>query len=106
SLGRGSKYQRGHRDAGEHTPVRPHESECRSLAETPLGIVGRLREPLDDLGELLEALVGLAVLARRVARVDALEDDGELPVSERDVIVDPREISPRFARISLAHLLA
>jgi hypothetical protein len=38
---------------------------------TSLGIVGGLGEALDQAGEMLDSLVDLAVLARRVAGVDA-----------------------------------
>ena len=47
-----------------------------------LSLVGRLREALDEAGELLDSLVGLAIGAGCVAGVDALEDDRQLPVAE------------------------
>jgi hypothetical protein len=49
-----------------------------------LRLVGRLRQPLDQAGEVLDAGVDLAVLAGAAAGGDALEDDRRLPVAEGD----------------------
>ncbi|MGZ5333409.1 MAG: phosphotransferase, partial [Solirubrobacterales bacterium] len=56
-------------------------------------LVRGLGELADHLAELLEALLGLAVAAGGVARVDALEDHRQLPPAERDEEVDLREIA-------------
>ena len=65
-----------------------------TLAEPALGLVGALGEAADDLRRTPRRLgLGLAVLARRVAGVDALEDDRQLPVAERDEEVDLREVA-------------
>ena len=68
------------------------------------GLVGRLGQALDDLRELLEALVGLAVLAGGVAGVDALEDDRQLPVAERDEEVDLGEVAAGALGVALPDL--
>ena len=78
----------------------------RGSAAAALGLVGRLGEALDDLGELLDALVDLAVLARRVARVDALEDDRQLPVAEGDEEVELGEVAAGALRVAGLQLLA
>ena len=77
--------------SGDATGAEPARVMLR--AQAPLGLVGGLGELLDDAGELLEALVALAVLALGVAGEDALEDDRQLPVAQRDVEVDLGEVA-------------
>ena len=84
---------------GAGTPAAPRARQ--GLVQAPRRVVRGLDEPLHDLRELLVALVRLAVLAGGVACVDALEDDGELPVRERDVEVDPGQVPAGCARVSL-----
>src|SRR5918994_6051490 len=59
-------------------------SEATTLLslEASRSVQARARELLDDLAERAELVGGLAVGAGRVARVDALQDRGELPVGE------------------------
>src|SRR3954452_15290991 len=72
-----------------------------------VGRVARgVREALDNLRELLEALVGLPVLPRRVARIDALEDDRQLPEAERDEEVDLGQVAARALGVALPDVVA
>src|SRR6201988_4324694 len=80
--------------------------ENATSAQTPLGLARRVGELLDHLGELVHGCVGLAVLTCRVASVDALKDDRQLPVGERDVEVDPGEVAAGEALIAVPDLLA
>ena len=87
---------------GGHARRRPGRALSAPLWQAARGVVRRLRQPLDDLRELLEALVGLAVLAGGVAGVDALEDDRQLPEAEGDEEVDLAEVAARALRVALA----
>src|SRR5665811_2076563 len=70
----------------------------------PLGGLGRLGQPLDQAGEVLYAGVDLAVLAGRVAGVDALEDDRQLPVAEGDEEVELGEVAAGALGVAGAQL--
>src|SRR5665811_55960 len=70
----------------------------------PLGGLGRLGQPLDQAGEVLDAGVDLAVAARFVAGVDALEDDRQLPVAEGDEEVELGEVAAGALGVALAQL--
>src|SRR5215210_419380 len=65
---------------------------CLNSRKAALSLGGALRQALDDRAELLEGVVGLAVLPGRVAGEDALEDDRQLPVAQRDVEVELGEV--------------
>ena len=71
----------------------------------PLGLLGRLGEALDQPRELFDPGVDLAVGARRVAGVDALEDDRQLPVAEREEEVEFGDVAARALGVARRQLL-
>jgi len=71
-----------------------------------LGRFGGGGQVLDHRGEVLDSRVDLAVLARGVAGVDALEDDRQLPVAEGDEEVELGEVAARFLCVARTQLLA
>src|SRR5262249_59486287 len=84
----------------------PAFARAPPLGKPVRGLVRGLRQPLDDLGELLEALVRLAVLAGRVAGVDPLEDDRQLPVAEGDEEVDLAQVPARALGVARTDVVA
>src|SRR4051812_36766835 len=82
---------------------RPTRKSSTALALDPLGLLG---QPLDKPREGLDALVDLAVAARGVAGVDALEDDRQLPVAEGDEEVEVREVPAATLGVAGLQLLA
>ena len=105
--GRGRPARRRARPRADPAPDRNEPTgPGRVQAGSCHGLVGGLRQALDDLRELLKAVVGLAVLARRVAGVDALEDDRQLPVAEGDEEVDLAQVAARRAPRSAPDLVA
>src|SRR5262245_40539443 len=94
------------RGMGGTSQRRFESNRCRGSVEAALGLVGALRETLHEAAELLEAFVRLPVLSGRVAGIDALEDDRELPVAERDVEVELGEVAAGALGVAGPDLLA
>ena len=72
---------------------------ARPQPRRSIGLVGGLGQADDVLAELLEAVLGLAVLTLGVTGVDALEDYRQLPVAERDEVVDPAQVPAGILRV-------
>ena len=68
------------------------------MSVAPLGLLGRFGQPLDQSGEVLDAGIDLAVPAGGVARVDTLEDDRQLPVTEGDEEIELGEVGRASCR--------
>src|SRR4051794_15387935 len=77
-----------------------------SRGSAGLGALGRVGQALDQQLEGVDSLVDLAVAAAERARVDALEDDGQLPVAEREVVVQFGEVTAGALGVAGGELLA
>src|SRR5689334_13832453 len=70
---------------------------CRSTSDTSAdpvrGLDGQVREPVEHVAEAAHLLLGdVAHGAAGVARVHAGDDAGQLPVAERDVEAEVRQV--------------